>query len=333
MSSSGRPDGSPAPKRRRTSILVARRTAVALAWVATLVLAFVAGVWSAGSGWQADAGAHGPATESTVARAELDPATTDPLGALPEPAPSSEDAVEDEPEPAAPAPKPAAKPMPREKAPPPPPPVEPPAEPVEAAPAAPAVSATELARRADTLAVGGDEDDARREAEALLATHGSFTALTAALAGEGADEVAARLTALRVLQLAGLESEATELARELKRSHLGTPEVLKSIRSWRLLTPRITRLDSSIEDDKRVVVTGTLVNPDIGEIRRVFVQVDGLDAAGNVLTTTRARVRPKALAPGSGGSFTVRFDDVDPASILRTRATVVEWESEVLEPS
>ena len=71
-------------------------------------------------------------------------------------------------------------------------------------------------------------------------------------------------------------------------------------------------------------------------VRRVTVDrgrtpQQALDTTGSVLTATRARVRPKTLGPGSRGSFTVRLEALDPNSVLRTRASVVEWETEVLD--
>ena len=188
----------------------------------------------------------------------------------------------------------------------------------------------ELIERAERLAEAGDQEGARSDAEALLAKYRNYSGLTSALVEDGAGEMRARLDALRVLQLGGLESLSTELAREMKRSYASTPEVLEAIRDWRLLKPRITGLDSSIEDGERVVVTGALENPDIGTVRRVLVEVEALDAAGNVLAKEQIRVRPKAIGAGGEGSFTVRFGSIDPSFVVRTRATVVKWQSEVL---
>ncbi len=209
---------------------------------------------------------------------------------------------------------------------------EQPQESVTTRPAAsPESGALARAERADRLAESGEDEHARREAEGLLAEYLSHSGLTAALREDGAGETRARLSALRVVQLAGGEALSTELARELKREYLSVPEVVESIRRWRILTPRITSLESSIVDGGKLVVTGTLENPDIGDIRRVFIQVEALDTTGSVLTATRARVRPKTLGPGSRGSFTVRLEALDPNSVLRTRASVVEWETEVLD--
>lgn len=312
------------------------------------MLAFGLGLWMAGpGGWQSQA-TGSSAAESTFAGPEPGPLTADASRAPRQLPPDPRDDA------AAEASKPQKPTRPEER----PAAAAPPAsrperktdqndtalrEPEAALPeqaaeslgAAPTSVADAAARasRADRLAENGNVEDARLEAEALLAAHGSFTGLTSALIEGGTEELQAHLSALRILQLAGLDAETTELARELKRTHAGTPDVLEAIRRWRLLTPRITRLDTSVEDGGWVLVSGTLENPDIGEVRRVRVQVEALDAAGNVLTTTRARIRPKRLAPGGTGSFTVRFDELDPASVLRTRATVLEWESEVLGPS
>jgi len=188
----------------------------------------------------------------------------------------------------------------------------------------------ELIERADRLAEGGDPGKARSEAQALLGRYADYTGLTNALVADGIDDVRARLDALRVLQLAGLDEISTELARELKRSYASTPEVLLAIHDWRILKPKIISLDTSIEKGERVVVTGELENPDIGSVRRVLVEVVALDAAGNVLATEQTRVRPRAIDAGGAGSFTLRFTTVDPSFVVRTRATVTRWQSEVL---
>jgi hypothetical protein len=107
--------------------------------------------------------------------------------------------------------------------------------------------------------------------------------------------------------------------------------VVESIDRWKILSPQITSLESSVEGGDRLVVTGTVENPDIGDIRRVRVRVEALGPSGAVLAEAEGHVRPKTLGPGSHGAFTVRFKDVDASSALRTRASVVEWESEVLD--
>ena len=45
-----------------------------------------------------------------------------------------------------------------------------------------------------------------------------------------------------------------------------------------------------------------------------------------------ARERP-LLAPGAQGQFSVVFKKLDPASVLRTRASLLEWESAVGAPA
>ena len=74
-----------------------------------------------------------------------------------------------------------------------------------------------------------------------------------------------------------------------------------------------------------------MANPDIGAVRRVIVEVEAFDAGGDVVAKTTARVRPRSLDSGAAGSFTVQFTEIDPASVFRTRATVIEWQSEVFE--
>jgi len=206
----------------------------------------------------------------------------------------------------------------------------------EAMPAAePAFESGPLARakQAERLADAGVDAEARKEAAALLADYLSHTALSTALVAGGASETSARLHTVRVAQLAGAESLSTELARQLKREYANVEEVLESIRGWRILTPRITSLDTPVVEGGAVVVSGTLENPDIGEIRSVYVEVEALDERGGVLTATRVRVRPKTLGPGDRGEFSIRLKTPDPKSVLSTRARVVEWESEILDAS
>ena len=64
--------------------------------------------------------------------------------------------------------------------------------------------------------------------------------------------------------------------------------------------------------------------------RKVLVVLQALDAGGNVLATREVRIRPKSIDAGGTGSFSVRFDSIDPSWVVRTRATVVKWQSEVL---
>jgi hypothetical protein len=191
-----------------------------------------------------------------------------------------------------------------------------------------AVAVLDRAQRIDELAKQDEIDQARADAEALLAEHASTSGLIDTLARGGADEIEARLVALRALQLGGETASSQDLARELKRSYAGTPEVVKTIERWGMLTPRIVSTESSIADGE-VVVTGTVENPDIGEVRSVEIVVEALDAAGNRIATAEARVRPKVLPSGSRGGFEARFKRVDPTTVLRTRSSVLSWRAEV----
>jgi len=212
---------------------------------------------------------------------------------------------------------------------------EPVAEPVGpmelVGPVAPVVVITEVFERAAGLAERGDYEGAGAEAEALLAEYGDYSGLIGAFRDSGADETRARLNALRVLQLGGLQLISVEVARELKRSYAGSAEVAGAIHEWRILKPSIAQFDSSIEEGRGVVVRGRVANPDVGVVRRVIVEVEALDAGGNVVAKTTARVRPKSLDSGAAGSFTAQFTGIDPASVHRTRASVVKWQSEVFE--
>jgi len=186
------------------------------------------------------------------------------------------------------------------------------------------------AERADRLAEVGDLASARDVAVGLFAAHPSYTDLVAALEGGGADETEARLRALRVLQVAGHDSISRELARELKRSYAGTEQVADSIWEWGILSPRITSVRSAIEGGRELVVIGRLENPDIGEVRRIRVEVEALDAGGNLLGKVEIRVRPRVLGAGLDTGFRAVFTSLDPTAVLRTRATVIKWESEIL---
>jgi hypothetical protein len=194
---------------------------------------------------------------------------------------------------------------------------------------APAETVLERASRVDRLAANGQAEEARTEAGALLAELPTPKELVVALVANGATETAAQLHALRTLQLAGHDAASRDYARELKRSHAGTPEIIESIERWGALSPRIVAVESSIAGGDQVVVTGTLENPDIGEVRRVRVVVEALDAAGSLLARIEARVRPKVIAPGGHGEFTAGFGKLDPAAVLHTRTILVAWESEV----
>ncbi|NIM02304.1 MAG: hypothetical protein GTO30_15090 [Acidobacteria bacterium] len=309
-------------------MVIARRAAWSVGWVATVALAVFAG-WLVGQRFW-------PPESHRVLRSPLEQETnageaTLPQGfqvppgtVMPEPA-----AVEPEPEPPVIEQKPQL-----------PPPVAEPElvpeivveEPVEVVEVTePAIVITDGFARAGELAEVGDFDGARVEAETLLAEYGDYSGLIDAFLESGDGETRARLNALRVLQLGGLQMISVEVARELKRSYAGSAEVLESIHDWRILKPSVARLDSSIEEGRGVVVQGRVSNPDVGVVRRVIVEVEALDAGGNVLAKTTARVRPRALDAGAAGSFTAEFPGIDPASVLRTRATVVKWQSEVFE--
>jgi hypothetical protein len=199
-------------------------------------------------------------------------------------------------------------------------------------PAVPAVVITEGFERAAGLAESGDYAGARVEAEVLLTEYGDYSGLIGAFRESGADDTRARLNALRVLQLGGLQMISVELARELKRSYAGSAEVVEAIHDWHILKPCIAKVDTSIEEGIGVVVRGRVANPDIGAVRRVIVEVEAFDAGGDVVAKTTARVRPRSLDSGAAGSFTAQFTEIDPASVFRTRATVIEWQSEVFEP-
>ena len=64
-----------------------------------------------------------------------------------------------------------------------------------------------------------------------------------------------------------------------------------------------------------------------------FIAFDQRVNPGGVLETIQVRVRPRTLEPGSAGVFRVEFSRIDPTFVLRTRATIVKWQSEVLESS
>lgn len=318
------------PKRRtpRTAIVMARRAAWSVGWVATVALAVFAG-WLLGQRFWPPASHR--VLESPLEQERNAGAATLPQGfqvppgtVMPEPA-----AVEPEPEPQVLEQQPQLPPPVAEPEPVPEIVVEEPVEVVEVT--QPPVVIAEGFERASGLAERGDFDGARVEAETLLAEYGDYSGLIDAFLESGDGEARARLNALRVLQLGGLQLISVEVARELKRSYAGSAEVLGSIHDWRILKPSVARLDSSIEEGRGVVVQGRVSNPDVGVVRRVIVEVEALDAGGNVLAIETAIVRPRRLDPGAAGSFTAEFPGVDPASVLRTRATVVKWQSEVFE--
>ncbi len=318
----------------RTSVVIKRRAALGVAWVVTVTLAAIGG-WFVGQRFTPPesqrsvspvraANEEPPALWSTPAAeaSPLDFGLTAATDGSPEP----------EPEPLLEEPEPVRIPVKPPPALPEPAPEEVIAEPVEPAPPpAPVIVITEVFERANELAEQGDFEGARAEAEALLAEYRDYSGLIGAFRESGADEMRARLDALRVLQLGDLHLIAVELARELKRSYAGSAEVKRAIEKWRILKPTVTTLDTSIVEGRGVVVQGHVANPDVGVVRRVIVEIEAFDAGGNTLTKTTTRVRPRSLDSGEAGSFAVEFAAVDPASVLRVRATVVKWESEVLE--
>jgi len=331
----------------RVSIVMKRQTALGAAWVTTVALAAVVGwfggqrvsspIFSASEERPLEQGIDRPAASSPRFE-EVRPGAATDVGSEFVAEPVAERHVPTEP----PTVDPVTQPPPATPSPATPdtdstpdvPPDEPVMGPVAvlepAEPAAPAVVISESFERAAGLAERGDHEGARAEAEALLAEYGDYSGLIEAFRESGAGETRARLDALRVLQLGGLQMISVELARDLKRSYAGSAVVLDAIRDWRILKPSVTTLDSSIVEG-HVVVQGHVANPDVGAVRRVIIEIEALDAGGNAVAKTTTRVRPKSLDSGAAGSFTAKFDAVDPASVLRVRATVVKWDSEVFE--
>jgi len=319
----------------RLAVRVTRGIAIAVAWLLSVALAgsigWSLGLWDARQPRAAQGGGAtsvptGPGAESQArpgpdprrsASAEVPAATPLPLPS-PTPAPKAPVVAQNQKKKPTPTPSPTATPLPQE-------PPEP--EPVIAEQQGP--SPLERAREADRLADEHHPDRARDEAKALLGEHASYSALTGAFVADGADAPMAQLMGARVLQLAGQDDTSRELARELRRSYSATREISESIRRWGILSPRILSATPSIEGSQ-LIVTGKLENPDIGRVRRLRVQVEALDAGGNVLGTVEARVRPNVLEGGRSGEFTATFKKLDPSSVLRTRASVVEWDSELV---
>jgi len=305
---------------KRTAIVMGRRAAFGLVWAVTMVVVFAAG-WFGG---QLDWSGVRPVAQASV---EPESPAIVVVAPMPEPAsPSESEEVSLDPTPPAP-------PQPRLVA---PPRVAPEVasipDPPDVLPEVESIAPiTEGFGRAVAAADAGEFRPARSEAEALINDHGDYSGLVAAFRESGSDEVRARLEALRVLQLGGLDSVSKEVARELKRSYAGTAQVLESIHEWRILKPRVATLEPAIRDGAGIVVRGVIENPDVGVVRRVTVEVEALDAAGNVLAKRTSRVRPRSLDPGAEGSFIARFADLNPDSVMRARATVVEWESEVFD--
>ena len=331
-------------KNMRLAVRLTRGIAIAVAWLLSVALAASVG-WSLGlyesrrspaadRGGSAsvptgpDAGSPvrpgtGPDPRRSASAAEpgIEQRDEEPLRAeaSPLPKPSPTPAAKAAPK-KKPAPTPTPTPMPEE-----PPPPEP--EPVIAEDRGP--STLERAREADRLADAHQAERAKAEATALLGEVDSYTGLTAALVADGADEETAQLIGVRVLQLAGQDTTSREVARELRRSYSASREISESIRRWGLLSPRILSATPSIEGSQ-LVVTGKLENPDIGRIRRLRVEVEALDAGGHLLGKVEARVRPNVLEAGKSGEFIATFKKLDPASVMRTRASVVEWDSELV---
>jgi hypothetical protein len=338
----------PPNRAQRAVVVMTRRAAFGAAWLASVALAVFVG-WLIGqrfSPLENDRSVSSPGLPASVER-PLEQGiaageATSPQGfedalpgaaanAIPEPAvePVPEEPVATEP-PAPPSP--ATRGTASTSAIPSDEPIVEPVEPLElVGPVAPVVVITEVFERAAGLAERGDYEGAGAEAEALLAEYGDYSGLIGAFRDSGADETRARLNALRVLQLGGLQLISVEVARELKRSYAGSAEVAGAIHEWRILKPSIAQFDSSIEEGRGVVVRGRVANPDVGVVRRVIVEVEALDAGGNVVAKTTVRVRPKSLDSGAAGSFTAQFTGIDPASVHRTRASVVKWQSEVFE--
>jgi hypothetical protein len=289
------------------------------AWLLSVLVAF-------GIGW----GIGRPEVEKPTVIAE----------ALPEPQPEVEEGEPVPPEIPAmpvPAPQPESPPVkpPVRREPPKPQPEPVAEEPVvekasPAEPATPLPGVLERAREIDRVLEEGGVEAARREASELLKECGTYDGLKTALAEDGAGELQARLSALRILQAAGYDEIGRDLAREIRRAYAGTDEVAETIRRYAILRPRITSTQSSISKGRHVTVSGELENPDIVSVRRIRVAVEALDGAGNRLGTVTTRTRPRRLEAGEVGSFTADFKGIDPSLIVRTRASVLEYEYEVL---
>jgi hypothetical protein len=65
--------------------------------------------------------------------------------------------------------------------------------------------------------------------------------------------------------------------------------------------------DRESEDRQNIFVEGTLRNQGTGPTRQLQVQVNALDAAGQVVTTARAMPMPQTIQPGGSATFIVRF--------------------------
>jgi len=226
--------------------------------------------------------------------------------------------------------RPAPTPAPRKRKPrttPPPPPVEAPPTPVD--PALPIPGVLDRALDVDSLLATGEESEAEGKSLSILDEHRSYQELTDNMITEGVGEIRARLLTLRLLQGAGHDEISRDVARELRRSYAGTAEVAETIRRFKILRPRVTSLDPSNRNGRYLIASGTVENPDITSVRNVVVQVVALDAAGNRIGVITARARPKRLPAESDGTFKAAFRGIDPDTIMRTRATVMEFEYEV----
>lgn len=178
----------------------------------------------------------------------------------------------------------------------------------------------------------GEGESARERAEILLSEYVSATALSSAMIEENVGNIRADLLALRVLQIAGRDETSREVARQLKRAHTGTSEVTDTVRLWKILRPRVASVESGIGRGGEIVVSGTVENPDIAAVRRVRVLVEGVDAQGNLVRTVEARVRPKTLDAAATGNFEAILKGNDAAEIVRTRASVSDFQFEVVSP-
>jgi len=259
-----------------------------------------------------------------------------------EPAPVAELVAPPEPGPALPRKAPARPPVeapqpvwPAES----PPATEPPVVPEPLAQAEPiatpsASNVLERCLEVESLAEDGSSEVARITAQVLLAEHVKHNTLVKALVENGAEPLRAHLLALRMLQVAGEEERALATARILKREFLDLSEVVVAIREWKVLRPRISSVEVSVESGDKLFVTGTLHNPDVTSIRGVRVHAEALDAEGRVIGVAETRAKPKRLGPESEGTFKVRIRGIDdPAAVARTRATIVAYEFEVTEKS
>jgi hypothetical protein len=173
---------------------------------------------------------------------------------------------------------------------------------------------------------------ARQSAELLLSEHSSASALSNAMIEEEVGVVRADLLALRILQIAGRDEDSRDVARQLRKAHAGNSEVAETVRLWKILRPRVVSVESGIGRGGEIVVSGTVENPDIAAVRRVRVLVEGVDAEGNLLRTVDTRVRPKTLGPAETGTFEAILKGSDLEGIKRTRASVSDFQFEVVNP-